>query len=120
MTNSAPENPWDQRKEEGRNAVWFAGQDPSAKVVAVDGSSVGLAKARALAAERGARIETQVGDLASWDPGEERWDAIVSIWAPTPPTVRAALHARCVRALRPGGVLILEAYPPCRRTRPRD
>ena len=47
---------------EGRNAVWLAerGHD----VTAVDGSSVGLAKARALADARGVEIATIHADLA--------------------------------------------------------
>lgn len=95
---------------EGRNAVWLAGRGLS--VTAVDQSSVGLAKARELAAERGVVIDTAVADLAVFDLGEARWDGIVSIWCHLPAPLRAALHRRVVRALRPGGVFVLEAYTP--------
>lgn len=95
---------------EGRNAVFLAGLGHT--VHAVDGSAVGLQKASALAASRGVALSTEVADLADWDPGEARWDAIVSIWAHLPPPIRAALHRRVVNALAPGGLLLLEAYTP--------
>jgi SAM-dependent methyltransferase len=95
---------------EGRNAVFLAtlGHD----VLAVDQSSVGLQKAKALAAERGVSIETRVADLAHFPIEPDRYAGIVSIWAHVPPDVRKPLHAQCVRGLRPGGVMILEAYTP--------
>ena len=95
---------------EGRNAVWLATQ--GLDVLAVDQSAVGLAKARTLAAERGVTLRTQVADLATFDLGTTRWDVIVSIWAHTPPSIRKPLHRRCVEALRPGGLFLLEAYTP--------
>jgi hypothetical protein len=41
-----------------------------------------------------------------------RWDAIVAIFAHLDPTLRAQVHRAVVNALRPGGLLILEAYRP--------
>jgi SAM-dependent methyltransferase len=82
------------------------------RVTGVDNSSVGLAKARQLATERGVALDTVVADLAEWDLGEARWDGIVSIWAHLPVPIRQTLHPRIVRALRPGGVLLLEHYHP--------
>lgn len=58
------------------------------------------------------KITSEVADLADHDLGTERWDAIVSIWCHLPPTLRADVHQRVVRALRPGGIFILEAYTP--------
>jgi SAM-dependent methyltransferase len=95
---------------EGRNAVFLAQR--GFRVTGVDASEVGLAKARALAAERGVQIETIEADLATFEFGECAWDAIVSIWCHLPPTVRARVHRECVRALAPGGLFILEAYTP--------
>lgn len=95
---------------EGRNAVFLAQQ--GLHVTGVDGSAVGLAKAHKLAAARGVAIETQVADLSDWDLGDARWDVIVSIWAHLPAPLRASLHPRIARALRPGGVLVLEHYHP--------
>ena len=101
---------------EGRNAVFVASLGH--EVTAVDMSEVGLANAARLAAERGVSITCVVSDLAEYDLGESKWAGIVSIWAHVPPHVRAPLHAACVRALRPGGVMILEAYTPRQLERP--
>jgi len=100
---------------EGRNAVWLAGR--GFDVTGVDQSSVGLVKAQGLARERGVRITTIVADLAEFDLGRAAWDGIVSIFAHVPPEVRRALHARIGAALRPGGVLLLEAYTPAQAAR---
>jgi SAM-dependent methyltransferase len=95
---------------EGRNSVFLAEQ--GYQVLAVDSSSVGLAKAQRLAAERGVSIETQVADLAEFPVGENAWDGVVSIFCHLPPPVRKALHAKLVAGLRSGGVLVLESYTP--------
>ncbi|KPJ94694.1 MAG: SAM-dependent methyltransferase [Gammaproteobacteria bacterium SG8_11] len=95
---------------EGRNAVFLATH--GYEVVAVDSSAVGLKKAKKLAEERGVGIETVVTDLAHFDIEPESWDGVVSIFAHLPPVVRKELHKKIVNGLRPGGVLILEAYRP--------
>jgi ubiquinone/menaquinone biosynthesis C-methylase UbiE len=95
---------------EGRNAVYLATH--GYEVVAVDSSAVGLEKARKLAQERGVSIETIVADLAEFDIQPDSWDGIVSIFAHLPPATRKQLHTKVVSGLRPGGVLILEAYRP--------
>ncbi len=95
---------------EGRNAVFLASR--GYQVLAVDQSVVGLNKARRLAAEQGVSIETQASDLAAFEWGSESFQGIVSIWAHTPPELRASIHRECVSALAPGGVMVLEAYTP--------
>lgn len=95
---------------EGRNAVFLAAQGHD--VHSVDLTEAGVAKTLRLADERGVRVAAQVGDLAVFDIGKAEWDVVVSIFAHMPPHVRRDLHARVVDALRPGGVLILEAYTP--------
>ena len=95
---------------EGRNGVHLASLGYA--VTGVDGSEVGLAKARQLAVDRGVALETIVADLATFDLGEERWQGIVSIFVHLPPALRASLYPRVVRALAPGGVFVLEAYTP--------
>ncbi len=95
---------------EGRNAVFLAQR--GFRVTAVDGSAVGMEKARQLAAQSGVKIETIVSDLAAFDLGENRWAGIVSIWCHVPSALRARLHPAIVAALRPGGVLLLESYTP--------
>jgi SAM-dependent methyltransferase len=95
---------------EGRNAVWLAGRGFA--VTAVDQSKVGLAKAAALAAERGVLLNTVQADLSVFEIEPGAWDAIVSIWAHLPKHVRQVVHQKVVHGLKPGGVLILEAYTP--------
>lgn len=95
---------------EGRNAVYLAKQ--GYEVLAVDSSSVGLAKARKLADEQGVEIQTQHMDLADFDITPDYWDAIVSIFCHVPPDIRSRLHQKVVAGLKPGGVLVLEAYTP--------
>ncbi|MBK7832028.1 MAG: class I SAM-dependent methyltransferase [Gemmatimonadetes bacterium] len=94
----------------GRNALWLAAQGHP--VTAVDQSSVGIARAKDLAAERNVVVTWEQADLADFDMGEAKWSGIVSIFAHLPPALRADVHARVVRALAPDGVYILEAYSP--------
>ncbi|MBX3400982.1 MAG: class I SAM-dependent methyltransferase [Gemmataceae bacterium] len=95
---------------EGRNAAFLASLGH--RVVAVDQSEVGLAKARRLAADRGLKIETVVADLASFPVERGVWAGIVSIFCHLPRRVRIPLYAAAVEGLRPGGVFVLEAYTP--------
>lgn len=95
---------------EGRNAVFLA--EHGFTVTAIDQSAVGLAKAKHLAAERGVQIETVVTDLADFSIEPNSWDAIVSIFAHTPPPVRRHVHSEAIRGLKPGGAFLLEAYRP--------
>jgi SAM-dependent methyltransferase len=95
---------------EGRNAVYLAslGFD----VTAVDASSVGLGKARRLAAERGVALETVHADLADFTIEPEAWHGIVSIWAHLPRPLRTRLYGQAARGLVPGGAFVLMAYTP--------
>jgi len=95
---------------EGRNAVWLAGR--GYEVSAVDASSAGLKKARRLADARSVKIKTVHADLADYVIEPKYWDVIVSIFCHLPPGLRRDLHRRCVEGLRPGGVVLLEAYTP--------
>lgn len=96
---------------EGRNGVWLAEQ--GLDVVAVDSSSVALAKARALAQARGVKIAFAHVDLRTWAWPENAFDVIVAIFIQFADSAeRAKLHAHIVRALVPGGVLILQGYTP--------
>ncbi len=95
---------------EGRNAVFLAAAGH--RVVALDQSAVGLAKAARLAAARGVALETRVADLAQYRVDADRYGAIVSIWCHLPSALRSRVHPQIVAALAPGGVLIYEAYVP--------
>lgn len=95
---------------EGRNAVFLA--ERGCAVTAVDASRVGLSKAEKLAASRGVSIDIIHSDLAHLEIEPDSWDAIVSIFCHVPSRMRAQLHRKVVAGLRPGGVLVLEAYTP--------
>ena len=93
---------------EGRNAVFLAslGLD----VLGVDSSEVGLAKAQKLAAAKSVRIRTTVTDLADYAPPANAFGSVVSIFAHLPSTLRARLYPLVERSLKPGGLILLEAY----------
>lgn len=95
---------------EGRNAVHLAGL--GLRVTGVDGSRVGLEKGARLAVGAGVAASWELADLADYDLGEAKWDGIVSIFCHVQPEIRADLHRRIVRALKPGGVLLMEGYRP--------
>ncbi len=96
--------------DEGRNGVWLAQQ--GLDVLSVDQSAVGLAKTRELAAQRGVSIRTEQTDLTTWKWPENEFDVVAAIFIHFPSAVRAPMHARMYAALKPGGVLILEAFTP--------
>lgn len=100
---------------EGRNAVFLAslGFD----VLGVDSSDVGLAKAQQLAASRGVSIRTEVADLAIYKPPELSFGSVVSIFAHLPSELRRRLYPLLERCLRPGGLILLEAYTPAQLAR---
>ncbi len=83
----------------------------------MDGSAVGLAKAQKLAATRGVKIRTQVADLADFTPESGTYGAVVSIFAHLPGALRRRLYPLVTRSLRPGGLLLLEAYSPAQLSR---
>ncbi|MDO9622951.1 MAG: class I SAM-dependent methyltransferase [Pseudomonas sp.] len=94
---------------EGRNSVWLAQQ--GADVLAVEAVPRAVEKARQLAAERGVTVSHACVDLLTWDWGEERFDAIVAIFIQfAGPEQRAQMFANMQRALKPGGLLLLEGY----------
>jgi cyclopropane fatty-acyl-phospholipid synthase-like methyltransferase len=93
---------------EGRNAVFLASL--GLEVLGVDGSQVGLAKAQKLAASRGLAIQTEVADLATYEPPENFYGSVVSISAHLPSNIRKRLHRFVERCLKPGGIMLLEAY----------
>jgi cyclopropane fatty-acyl-phospholipid synthase-like methyltransferase len=93
---------------EGRNGVWLAEQ--GVHVLSVDLSEVGLQKAQALAAERGVAIQTERADLTAWDWPEATFDVVVEVYLHLGPGARSRLHAAMLAALKPGGLLILEAF----------
>ncbi|UQB42841.1 class I SAM-dependent methyltransferase [Thiomicrospira microaerophila] len=93
---------------EGRNACYLASQGH--KVTAVDASEIGLEKASILAEIKKVELYTELADLADYDMGEEKWDAIIAIFCHLPPELRKTVAKRIIKALKPGGFYISEVY----------
>lgn len=96
---------------EARNGVWLAEQ--GLIVHSVDSSGVAQEKARRLAARRNVEVETELVDLLAWPMPEAAYDVVVAIFIQfTGPAERARMFDKIKRALRPGGLLLLEGYRP--------
>lgn len=96
---------------EGRNSVFMAEQ--GLNVTAVDSSSVGLEKARRLAADRGAKVDFRLADLRDWDWDATQYDVVAAIFIQfADPAFRAEIFDGMERALKPGGLLMLHGYTP--------
>jgi len=95
---------------EGRNGVWLAEQ--GLDVLAIDFSPTALAKARALAQERGVRLRTEIADVTSWRWPQAAFDVIVAIFIAVDVADRAAFFANLKGALKPGGLLLMQSYRP--------
>jgi cyclopropane fatty-acyl-phospholipid synthase-like methyltransferase len=95
---------------EGRNGVWLATRGH--RVEAVDGSRVGMEKARRLAEARGVTIQTTVADLGQYQPAPGAYDAVIWIFLHLAPPLRALVFSRAQAALVPGGRLIMEVFTP--------
>ena len=96
---------------EARNGVWLAEQ--GLDVLSVDASAVAQAKAQRLARSRGVQIRLELADLTTWQFPQENFDVIAAIFFQfAGPSLRAALFDGIKRALKPGGLLLLEGYRP--------
>lgn len=95
---------------EGRNSVHLAalGHD----VTAFDLSAVALAKARALARERGVDVRYSQGDLCA-RPWHGTFDAVVVVFIQfLTPEEREPAFAAMQEAVVPGGLMLVEGYRP--------
>ncbi|MGB5081463.1 MAG: class I SAM-dependent methyltransferase [Burkholderiales bacterium] len=96
---------------EGRNSVWLAQQ--GLRVTAFDFSPVGVRKARAMAEKAGVEVECSVADIYAWDWGKRQFDCVVAIFIQfAAPPERQRIFQGFVRALKPGGLLIVQGYTP--------
>ena len=96
---------------DGRNGIWLA--ERGLDVTATEFSAVAQRKARALAAERGATLTFVLGDLTAYNWPERGFDAIAAIFIQfLTPEERTVAFAGMARALRPGGLLLLQGYRP--------
>ena len=94
---------------EGRNSVWLA--ERGMAVDALDFSPVAVAKAKSFAATRGVEINFAVANVVELNWPSETYDVVVAIFIQfAAPEERARLFAWFKRALKPGGLLILQGY----------
>lgn len=72
-----------------------------------------IAKARQLAAQRGVSVDSEQADLTRWIWPEAAYDAVVAIFIQfLAPDERVGFFLGMKRALKPGGLLLLEDYRP--------
>ena len=94
---------------EGRNGVWLAGQGLA--VDAVDFSPVAIAKAQAFATARGVKIHFAQANVVELVWPTALYDVIAAIFIQfATPAERTQLFQWFKRALKPGGLLILQGY----------
>jgi SAM-dependent methyltransferase len=94
---------------EGRNGVWLAEQ--GLDVQSFDFAPKAVDKARDLAKQRGVNLKTEVADIFTWTWPTAEFDVIAGIFFQfVGPDARDAVFAKIKRALRPGGLLLMEGY----------
>ena len=96
---------------EGRNGVWLA--EHGLDVLAIDFSPNALEKSRAFAAERGVTIKIDLADITAWRWPESAFDVVAVIFTQfVSPAERPAFFQNIKRALKPGGLLLMQGYRP--------
>jgi SAM-dependent methyltransferase len=96
---------------EARNGVWLAEQ--GLDVLSLDFSEAAQAKAAVLAKERGVTIKLVHADVHAWDYPAEAFDVVVEIFTQfSTPSERTRKWAGMRKALKSGGLLILQGYTP--------
>ena len=93
---------------EGRNAVHAASL--GWEVDAFDQSNVAAEKARSLMEAKGVHVNYQVCELTECVFKGEYYDLVGLIFFHAIPDLRRLLHNQAMKALKPGGTLILEAF----------
>ncbi|MGG5506451.1 MULTISPECIES: class I SAM-dependent methyltransferase [unclassified Myroides] len=95
---------------EGRNAVYAATLGYA--VDAFDLSLEGKKKAMRLASKQGVELRYDVCAVEDWPIHEAKYDGLVLIYAHFPLQKRRAYHQHLAQVVKPGGILILEAFSP--------
>ncbi len=93
---------------EGRNAVYAASL--GWQTDAFDQSVEGQKKALKLAAQKSVAIHFTIQSLSDWNPEAEKYNCIALIFVHLPEALRQQVHKSAIKALKPGGTLILEAF----------
>ncbi|MDO9256577.1 MAG: class I SAM-dependent methyltransferase [Bacteroidales bacterium] len=93
---------------EGRNAVYAATLGWQAE--AFDQSEEAKRKALKLAEHNNVQIVYSIQSLDDWNPEPDQYDCIVLIFVHLPEELRKRVHQSAIKALKPGGIIILEAF----------
>ena len=88
---------------EGRNAIFAA--EKGYQTLAIDVSTVGLDKARALAKERGVTIETRAADLDDWKFEPNAFDLVLCF-----NFLDRRIFPGIRNTLKPGGLIFYETF----------
>jgi SAM-dependent methyltransferase len=99
---------------EGADAIWLARR--GWEVVAVDISSVAVERAtehaRGADREASSRIEWRRADLVAEPPEPDSFDLVSSQFMQLPPGPRTTLFTALMKAVRPGGTLLIVGHHP--------
>jgi SAM-dependent methyltransferase len=96
---------------EGRNGVWLA--ERGLDVLSIDWSPTALGKARTLAGQRGVSLRTEQVDVVQWEWPAAQFDLVAAIFIQfLTPEERQQVFAGMRKALKPGGLLLIEGYRP--------
>ncbi|KOS06767.1 methyltransferase [Flavobacterium akiainvivens] len=93
---------------EGRNAVFAAQMGWHAH--AFDISEEGKKKALQLAEANNVAVDYRIGELSQLGYSEAEFDAVALVYAHFPAEIKSDYHKMLVRYLKPGGVVIFEAF----------
>jgi 2-polyprenyl-3-methyl-5-hydroxy-6-metoxy-1,4-benzoquinol methylase len=93
---------------QGRNAVYAA--KLGWRVTAIDLSEAAKQRALEFAKENNVKIEYYVTPLEKFNFSENEFDAAALVFTHFPPGVRYEIHSLIIKSLKPGGVLIIEAF----------
>jgi SAM-dependent methyltransferase len=96
---------------EGRNGVWLAEQ--GLDVLSLEFSPSALRKAEVLAKQRGVAVTFLRADVHTWGYPAAAFDIVAEIFTQfSSPAERAMKWVGMRRALKPGGLLIIQGYTP--------
>jgi SAM-dependent methyltransferase len=96
---------------QGRNALFLAQRGWS--VTGFDVSDTGLSVARANAGKAGVALTAVRSAIEEFDYGTAQWDLVALIYVPAAAYDASAI-ARVARALKPGGLLVIENFASAR------
>ncbi|MBF9130548.1 class I SAM-dependent methyltransferase [Plantactinospora sp. S1510] len=108
LADLAPGRAVDLAAGEGRNAIWLASR--GWRATAVDFSPVAIDKGRRLAEAAGVHVDWVVADLLEHVPEPAGFDLVLVAYLQLPPEQLGAVLGRAVRAVAPGGMLLVVGH----------